>query len=75
MIQKYLFCVAIIVLPLVVPAQKITYSEPEKDDVRSVDFDIIGKLTNHYLVYKQVRSNYTIAVYDNEMKLLDKIKM
>jgi hypothetical protein len=76
MIQKYLFCIAIIiVLPLVVPAQKITYSEPERDDVRSADFDIIGKLNNHYLIYKQVRSSYTISVYDNEMKLLEKVKM
>jgi len=76
MIQKYLFCIALIIaLPLVVPAQKITYSEPDRDDVRSADFDIIGKLNNHYLVYKQVRSAYTISVFDNEMKLLDKVKM
>ena len=76
MIQKN-FCVfvAIIVFPALLHAQKITYSQPERDDVRSVDFDIIGKLDNHYLVYKHIRSNYTISIYDNEMKLADKIKM
>ena len=74
--QKYLFHVVLItLLPLIAPAQKITYSEPEKDDVRSVDFDIIGKIDNHYLVYKKIRGNHFVAVYDNEMKLADKISM
>jgi len=63
------------VLTLACAAQKITYSEPERDDVRSVDFDIVGKLNNHYLVYKRVRSTYNICIYDNDMKLLDKVKM
>lgn len=56
-------------------AQKITYTQPERDDVRSVDFEIIGKLNNRYLVYKHIRSSYTISVYDNDMKLADKVKM
>lgn len=75
-IQKKLYIlVAIFSIPVLLQAQKITYTEPERDDVRSVDFDIIGKLDNHYLVYKHIRSNYTISIYDNEMKLADKIKM
>ncbi len=56
-------------------AQKISYSEPERDDVRSVDFDVVGKLNNHYLVYKNVRSSYNITLYDNDMKLIDKVDM
>ena len=68
-------CLLFNILTLSCFAQKITYSEPERDDVRSVDFDIVGKLNNHYLVYKHVRSTYNISVYDADMKLLDKVKM
>ena len=76
MIQKYLCgLVAVVIFPLVLHAQKITYSEPERDDVRSVDFDIIGKINNHYLVYKQIRSAHYISIYDTEMKVADKVKM
>ena len=76
MILKYLFCVPCdCCFPLFVHAQKITYSEPERDDVRSVDFDIIGKINGHYLVYKQIHSSYNIAVYNDEMQLIDKVKM
>ena len=60
---------------LLASAQKITYSEPDRDDVRSVDFDLVGKVNNHYLVYKHIRSSYTISVMDNDMKLISKEKM
>jgi hypothetical protein len=74
--RKYLgYLFVVIVFPLFLNAQKITYSEPERDDVRSVDFDIIGKLNDHYLVYKHIRSSHSISVYDDDMKLADKVKM
>src|SRR5436305_2308399 len=76
MTKKYLCgLLAIISLPLLLQAQKISYSEPDKDDIRSVDFDIIGKLNNNYLVYKHVHSSYSIVVFDNAMKEIDKVKM
>lgn len=76
MIQRFFFCLATVVaFPFMLHAQKITYTEPERDDVRSVDFDIVGKINNRYLVYKKVRSSYTISIYDNDMKLADKVKM
>ncbi|HYK45368.1 MAG TPA: hypothetical protein VEV83_09380 [Parafilimonas sp.] len=76
MIQKVLLTfLALTLLHLFSPAQRIFYSEPEKDDVRSIDFDIIGKLNNQYLVYKQVRNSHAISVYDNSMKLLERVNM
>lgn len=71
----FLTCSAFILISLIVNAQKITYSEPDRDDIRSVDFDIVGKLGGNYLIYKHIRSSYQICVYDNEMKLTDKVKM
>ena len=53
--------------------QQITYSKPESEDVRSLDFDIIGKVSGNFLVYKNLRNKYAIAVYDNKMKLKDKV--
>src|SRR5690242_4683393 len=71
----FLTCSLFILTSLASYAQKITYSQPERDDVRSVDFDIVGKINNHYLFYKHVRSSYNISLYDDEMKLIDKVNM
>lgn len=72
--MKYLKFIAlcILIFPLVSSAQKIIYSEPERDDARSMDFDIIGKISGNFLVYKGIRSNHIIAVYDNDLKLKEK---
>jgi len=57
-----------------VSAQRILFSEPDKDDNRRINFEIIGKMGNNFLIYKNVRSESFICIYDNNMKLLDKIK-
>ncbi len=76
MISKCFFCLVIVIFPLLLNAQKITYTDPDKDDVRSVDFDIIGKINNNILVYKTIHNNnYVISIYDNDMKFVDKVKM
>ncbi|MEP6584585.1 MAG: hypothetical protein ABJA90_09975 [Ginsengibacter sp.] len=56
-------------------AQQITYSLPESEDVRSLDFDIIGKVKNNFLVYKNIRNKYAISVYDNSMKLKERVDL
>jgi hypothetical protein len=55
-------------------AQKILISEPDRDDSRRMNFEVIGKMGNNYLIYKNIRSDSYISVYDNEMKLIDKVK-
>jgi hypothetical protein len=56
-------------------APKITYTEPEKDDSRRTNFEIIGKFNGNFLVYKSNRSDDAICIYDNEMKLKDRVKL
>ena len=56
-------------------AQKITYSEPDREDLRSISYDIIGKINDNFLVYKSYRDNHFIAVYDEDMKVIAKMKM
>ncbi len=54
--------------------QRIVYSEPEKDDSRRMNFEIIGRMGNNYLVYKNTRGDNFICVYDTDMKLVEKVK-
>ncbi|MEO6916406.1 MAG: hypothetical protein ABI151_12820 [Chitinophagaceae bacterium] len=56
-------------------APKIVYTEPERDDSRRTEFEIIGRINGNFLVYKNNRNEHDIAVYDNEMKLKDRVKM
>ncbi|MBL0232167.1 MAG: hypothetical protein IPQ08_00715 [Chitinophagaceae bacterium] len=55
-------------------AQKIVYSEYDRDDTRKMDFEIIGKIGGNYLIYKNTRSKVWITVYDNELQQLDKVE-
>ena len=54
-------------------AQKITYTEPEREDTRRTNFEIIGRVGGNYLIFKNNRNDNDISVYDNNMKLLDRV--
>ena len=56
-------------------AQQIVFSEPEKDDAKTLKFEILGKIDGKILVYKNTRELHQICVYDTEMKLIEKIKL
>jgi hypothetical protein len=69
--------VLLLSLPLLfssIHAQRILFSEPDKDDSRRMNFEIIGKLGNNFLIYKNVRSDNFICIYDNTMKQIGKVK-
>lgn len=61
-------------LPAVSVSQRIVYSEPEREDNRRTNFEIIGKVGANFLVFKNNRSANDISVYDNEMKLIERVK-
>jgi len=54
-------------------AQRITYAEPEREDTRRTNFEIVGKLGQNYLVFKNNRSSNDICVYDNDMRLVKRV--
>src|SRR5687768_17568892 len=56
-------------------SQRIYYSQPEREDSRRTNFDIIGKVGNNILIFKNNRSENDICVYDGEMKLIDRINL
>ena len=56
-------------------AQRIIYSEPDRNDIRDMSYEIIGKLDNNFLVYKTANNYHFISVYDDNMKQIDKLKL
>ena len=71
--MKALFLVLAIALPGFLTAQKIFYSSPESDDGRRTNFEIIGKVGGNNLVFKNNRNSNVISVYDNSMKLIERV--
>jgi hypothetical protein len=55
--------------------QKIDYSLVDKDDVRDMSFEILGRISNNILVYKNYRNRHAISVYDNEMQQKNRIEL
>lgn len=62
-------------VPLLINAQRIYYSEPGRDDYRQVNFEVIGKVSGNIVIYKNYRSKNDLSIFDNEMKLKDKIAL
>ena len=52
--------------------QRIIYSDPEKDDNRRLNFEIIGRVGGNFLVFKNNRARSWISVMDEEMQVTNK---
>lgn len=53
-------------------AQKIVYSEPDREETRRINFEVIGKVSGNFLIYKNSRNRNYIVSYDNDMVQLAK---
>jgi hypothetical protein len=56
-------------------AQQIVFSEPERDDAKTLNFEVLGKMDGNFLVYKNTRELHQMCIYDAGMKLVEKLKM
>ena len=56
-------------------AQRIVYSEPNRDDVRQTNFEIIGRYNSNVLVYKSLRNVHAISLYNTEMKEAKRLEL
>ncbi|HLG39450.1 MAG TPA: hypothetical protein VI461_07270, partial [Chitinophagaceae bacterium] len=72
---KWILAVVLTLTAFSVPAQKIVYSEPDKDDTRRLNFEIAGKIGGKFLIYKNIRNNNWISILDNDMKEVDKVEL
>ena len=73
--RKWMLPLLILVAGSSVTAQKIVYSEPDKEDTRSMNFEIAGKVGGNFLIYKNNRGKAWISVLDNDMKSLGRADM
>src|SRR5580704_15187939 len=65
----------ILALPIMVFAQQITYTDPEHDDNRRTNFEIIGRISGNFLVFKNNRSDNAISIYGPDMKLVQRVNL
>ena len=56
-------------------AQNITYSEIEKSDNRNLDFEILGKFSENFLIFKNTDRRREITIYDNNMSIKQKVNL
>src|SRR6476661_7644073 len=56
-------------------AQKVTYAAVQPQDRRDINFEILGKVSEHYLVYKNVGWRHIIQVLDKDMNTLANNKL
>ncbi len=71
---RLVFLIFLVVLFNSLNAQRILISEPDRDDSRRMNFEVIGKVGNNFLIYKNIRADNFICLYDNEMKMIKKVK-
>lgn len=72
--RKFSFLIMLFI-PLFSISQRISYSTPESDDGKALDFEIIGKVSGNFLVYKNLRNRYAVSVYDNDMSLKERVSL
>ena len=73
-IISYILLLAVTFSSYAVSAQQVIYSEPDRADVRQTNFEILGKVGGNILIYKNIRDNHSMAVYDASMTQIDKVK-
>lgn len=73
-ITRYILLLSITFFSFAAISQQVIYSEPDRSDVRQTNFEILGKIGGNILIYKNLRDNHSMAVYDASMTQVDKIK-
>lgn len=73
--MKTSLTILILICAWVASAQKIIYSDIIREDNREINFEIIGKVSSNYVVYKYVRWKHMLATYDENMKLIDNSRL
>lgn len=73
--KKFAACLVLLLSICFANAQRVIYSEPDKNDYRQTEFEIIGKVAGNLLIYKNTRSSYAMSVYDFDMKQKERVKM
>lgn len=73
-IYQILF-VVFLIAPLPLSSQTVTISDFDREDSRDMNFEIIGKMSGHILVYKNIRSKHKISIFDKDMNTTENVKL
>ena len=74
--MKKLFIIIFIgLLHLNTSAQQVAYSAIEREDIKDMNFEIIGKVGGNVNIYKNVRNKHDLCIYDTEMQLKSRISL
>jgi hypothetical protein len=65
----------LLLICVTVSSQRVTYTEPDRDDARTLNFEVIGKINGKFLIYKNYRDMHFMVSYDNDMKLIAKTRL
>lgn len=71
-VTKYPLLLLLLTLATSSFAQKIVYSDIDFDDSRRMTFEVIGKVSGNFLVYKFNRNKSYVSVYNNDMQQVAK---
>jgi hypothetical protein len=71
---KYLLTFCLLTFVTSVYAQKIVYSQPGDDDTRRMNFEVIGKVSGNFLIYKNTRGKSFVSIYDDKMEEVNKVE-
>ena len=66
------FFLFLLIFSAPVHSQTITYSERDRQDEASINFEVIGKIKGNFLVYKNIRWRHIITLYNNAMEIVEK---
>ena len=72
--RRWILIVLLVFAGISAGAQRLVYSEPEKDDTRRLNFEIVGKINGNFLIYKNIRNKNWIALLDNDMKQVGSVE-
>ncbi|TDH23030.1 hypothetical protein EXU57_18395 [Segetibacter sp. 3557_3] len=73
--NKLFLVVIAIILSGTSIGQRVIYSEPDKDDLKQTRFEIVGKIGSNILIYKELRDNHSMSIYDASMKQIERLKL
>lgn len=71
--KKIVIPFLLLVTAQIAAAQEIIYADVQKADIQKMNFEILGKIANNYLVYKELKGKNRISVYDENMRMLEEV--
>ena len=73
--KRFFLKLLLLFLPVLSFSQQITFSDPVREDKNTLDFNIIGKVGDNILVFKNVQSRYAVSIYGDDMSMKDKVAL